>query len=520
MRKLPLMLIAICALIAATLPLASPANAGAGSGLRVPRFVPTVCPTKPVPTTLPADARCGFLVVPENRARPAGRTIRLTVGIVPAASPHPAPDPIVYLAGGPGGFPLGEAQSLIAAGFNRDRELIIISQRGTIYGPPNPAPTCPEVDRAFIHTLGLPLDGSQAIRLNVAATRACYQRLLAADSDLGAYNTTENAADVADLRVALGIREWNVFGDSYGTNLAMTLMREHPQGIRSVTLDSVEPPEVVAANLFAPNAREGFDSLFRACMEQAQCWRRRPGIEQTFTNLVRRLEAHPVTTRVKPPTGGPPVKVVLDGGRLANWLIDESFNTADLRNVPAMIGELANGNPRPIATEVAAHVLGSGIGILGYGLALGVGCAEWIPYMKGSILSAGRRAFPDYPASVLTPALHVTYLPQECTVWKVPKAPAAQRAATPSPIPTLLLAGSFDAVTPTSWARIAARTLPNSTLLQFAGIGHFVTLASPCAQRVFASFLATPNAPNTACVAKLRPPMFKPAPPASTSAGG
>jgi pimeloyl-ACP methyl ester carboxylesterase len=512
MRKVLLTLIAVCAVGAAALPLASPANAGAGPGLPVPRFVPAACPTKPVPTALPASARCGFLVVPENRARPNGRTLRLTVGIVPAKSPHPAPDPIVYLAGGPGGFPLGEAGALIAAGFNRDRELIIISQRGTIYGPPNPAPTCPEVDRAFIHTLGLPLDGSRAIRLNVAATRACFRRMVARGVDLGAYNTTENAADVADLRVALGIREWNVFGDSYGTNLAMTLMREHPQGIRSVTIDSVEPPEVVAANLFAPNAREGFDRLFRACMKQPQCWRRRPGIAQTFTNLVRRLEARPVTTRVKPPTSGSPVKVVLDGGRLANWLIDESFNTPDFRNVPAMIAELANGNPRPIATEVAAQVLGSGTGILGYGLALGVGCAEWIPYMKGSILSVGRRAFPDYPASVLRPALHITYLPQGCTVWKVPKAPAAQRAATPSTIPTLLLAGSFDAVTPTSWARIAARTLPNSTLLQFAGIGHFVTLASPCAQRVFASFLATPSAPHTACVAKVRPPKFKPAP--------
>jgi pimeloyl-ACP methyl ester carboxylesterase len=96
--------------------------------------------------------------------------------------------------------------------------------------------------------------------------------------------------------------------------------------------------------------------------------------------------------------------------------------------------------------------------------------------------------------------------------WKVPKAPAQQREATPSTIPTLLLAGSFDSVTPTSWARIAARTLPNSTLLQFPGIGHFVTLASRCAQRVFASFLTTPSAPHTACVAKLRPPRFKPAP--------
>jgi hypothetical protein len=180
MRKLPLILIAICTVAATALPLASPASAGARPALPVPRFVPTACPTEPVPTTLPADARCGFLVVPENRAEPDGRTIDLTVGIVPAASAHPAPDPVVYLAGGPGGFPLSEAKYLIAAGFNQDRELILLSQRGTIYGPPNPAQVCPEADKAFIATLGPPLDGSAAIALNVAATRACYQRLVAA----------------------------------------------------------------------------------------------------------------------------------------------------------------------------------------------------------------------------------------------------------------------------------------------------------------------------------------------------
>ena len=121
-------------------------------------------------------------------------------------------------------------------------------------------------------------------RLTVAAAQACNRRLVATGIDLGAYNTTENAADFADLRVALGIPEWNVFGDSYGTNLAMTLMRQHPQGIRSVAIDSVEPPEVVTAGSFAPNAREGFDRLFRACMAQPQCWPRQPGIAQTFTS--------------------------------------------------------------------------------------------------------------------------------------------------------------------------------------------------------------------------------------------
>jgi pimeloyl-ACP methyl ester carboxylesterase len=507
---------ALAMVAAAAVALLSNLTVGAASGaaapLPTPSFKPTGCPTEPVATTLPADAHCGFLIVPENRARPNGRTIRLTVGIVPSKSSTPAPDPVVYLAGGPGGFPLGEAETLINLGFNSDRDLIIISQRGTLYAPPDPAPTCPEMDEAAQTALGLPLDGPEATRLNVDAARACHQRLAAAGVDLGAYNTTENAADVADLRVALGIPEWNVFGTSYGSNLAMTLMRQHPQGIRSVTLDSVEPPEVVTVGSFAPNAREGFDRLFRACEAQPQCWPRHPGIEQTFTQLVRRLERQPVAAWVDPPAGGPQVRVVLDGGRLANWLIDESFHTADYPNIPAWIADLADGNPGPIATRVAAQLIGSGIGALGYGLGVGVSCAEWVPYQQGSVLSEGRRAFPSYPASVLTPALHVTYTPDFCTVWPVPKAPAEQRAATPSTIPTLLFNGSFDSVTATSWEQIAARTLPNSTVLEFAGIGHFVVGASPCAQQVFASFLATPVSPNTACVAAVTPPMFTPAP--------
>jgi hypothetical protein len=117
-----------------TIPAAG-AAASAASALQAPRFERTACPTEPFPTSLPADARCGFLIVPENRASANGRTIRLTVGIVPAASPTPAPDPVVYLAGGPGGYPLGEAQPLIDTGFNRDRDLILMSQRGTLYAP-------------------------------------------------------------------------------------------------------------------------------------------------------------------------------------------------------------------------------------------------------------------------------------------------------------------------------------------------------------------------------------------------
>lgn len=94
-------------------------------------------------------------------------------------------------------------------------------------------------------SLGLTLDAPSTRRLHAESVRACYLRWAATGRDLTAYNTTENAADFADLRTALGITEWNVFGASYGSNLGLTLMREHPEGIRSVILVSVQPPSVV-----------------------------------------------------------------------------------------------------------------------------------------------------------------------------------------------------------------------------------------------------------------------------------
>jgi pimeloyl-ACP methyl ester carboxylesterase len=130
--------------------------------------------------------------------------------VVPAVSCTPARDPVVYLAGGPGGSALGAAQILVDAGFNRDRELVLMDQRGTLLT--TPSVQCPEIERFTVRSLGLVYDAASTGRLHVAATRACYRRLTARGIDLGAYNTTESADDLADLRTALGIHEWNLFG--------------------------------------------------------------------------------------------------------------------------------------------------------------------------------------------------------------------------------------------------------------------------------------------------------------------
>ncbi|MFJ9536565.1 alpha/beta fold hydrolase [Streptomyces sp. NPDC101225] len=473
------------------------------------RFVPGPCPRTADPIPALETARCGTLTVRENRSRPRGRKITLGVAIVPAATGRPAPDPIVWLAGGPGDDAVSEIQLALDGGLNRDRDLIFMSQRGTYSA--DPSLTCPNIDTFNARALGLVLGAPSTGRLHVAATRACRDRSASTGADLGAYNTTESAADYADLRKALGIKQWNVFGISYGTDLALTYLRLHPQGIRSVGIDGVLPPSLAGGAVTWRAAREGFDGLFKACAEQPACNGRYPHLKATFERLVRELEARPVATTVTVPGHPQPVKVVLDGGTLVNWLTSATHLAA---GVPRSIDELAHGNPQRIAQQLAGGRLSpQAVGRVAHGLAFGVFCSEWTPFeSEADVIRAGRRAFPSFPRSVLANAPQLAWLHADCRAWNIPAAPRSVRAVTRSDIPTLVMSAGFDAQTAPSNGAYAARTLSRSTTVTVPYVAHVAFADSPCAQAITTSFFDTPAAPNTRCLARLRPPRFEIAP--------
>jgi hypothetical protein len=175
---------------------------------QVPRFEPAPCPKLPGADEL-AKASCGYLVVLENRSRPTGRTIRLMVAKYPARSPEKRADPVVYLAGGPGDIAPLEVNGLIAGDFIRDRDIVVVSQRGTMFS--EPALTCAPTDDFARELLSLRFYSAATERAHLAATEACHRELAATGADLSAYNSTESAADVADLRNVLGIAAWNAF---------------------------------------------------------------------------------------------------------------------------------------------------------------------------------------------------------------------------------------------------------------------------------------------------------------------
>jgi pimeloyl-ACP methyl ester carboxylesterase len=238
-----------------------------------------------------------------------------------------------------------DVNGLIAAGFIRDRDILVVSQRGTMFS--EPALTCATIDQFNRELLGLRFYSVATKRAHLAATEACHRELAATGADLSAYNSTENAADFADLRKVLGITTWNVYGTSYGSYLAQTLMRGHPEGIRSVVLDSVLPTTyTIPGNWWITHA--GFDNLFQACAAETACNAAHPHLEKTFTGLVNKLEAEPLTTTVADPATGKHLKIVLDGGALVDWLRNQNYAVPLLRAAPDLIGGLAAGRPEAI----------------------------------------------------------------------------------------------------------------------------------------------------------------------------
>ncbi len=90
-----------------------------------------------------------------------------------------------------------------------------------------------------------------------------------------------------------------------------------------------------------------------------------------------------------------------------------------------------------------------------------------------------------------------------CEMGDVGAAPAIETEPVRSDIPTLLIAGDYDPITPPAWAQSAARYLPNSFYFEFPGVGHGV-LDTECGQAVSAEFLNNPRGkPNPRCLARL-----------------
>src|SRR3954469_10897107 len=311
----------------------------------------------PCNAEVPQDARieCGTLTVPENRSQPDGRKVVLPVAIVRTADPNPAPDPVVYFSGGPGFAGLPTAEAFLKQGYAGNRDAILFDQRGT--GLAEPSLACTNLYEANSAIYGDAQTYESADKLYSDAVFACRDRLLADGIDLTQYNTPAVADDVADLRTAMGVKEWNLFGVSYGTTVALATMRAHPEGIRSVVTDSVFPTDIGVTATEQVDAFERVQRVFfDGCAGDAACHAKFPNLEADFRDAIAALTANPYVTTYENTTLHRTDKFVVDGPTAITGFFNALYDVALIPLLPSVIEQVKAGTACPFLDALVAQL--------------------------------------------------------------------------------------------------------------------------------------------------------------------
>ncbi len=441
------------------------------------------------------DVDCGYLTVPEDRTNDSGATIQLAFAILYAHADTVKPDPMIYLAGGPGGNAVGDLSSWVDTPYLQDRNLILLDQRGTGYSLPSL--NCPEKE-----------DNADD------ATQACHDRLVSEGIDLQAYNSAENAADVADLRSALGYDEWNLYGVSYGTRLALTIMRDHPEGIRSVVIDSVYPPEVSSWEEYGQNTADEFAKFFQGCASDAGCNGAYPDLEQSFYSTVEQLNNQPASYTGTDADGNS-VDREMSGDEYIDRIFQLLYSSESIPSIPKVMTEVADGNYTALDDLESGAPSDAGFRQSptdadvsdSEGMNLSVDCQEEVDFMDEAKAIANVPAEPAPLHDNSVSAIQSTF--SDCQIWGVKTADPIETQPVTSDIPTLVVAGEYDPITPAKWAESAASHLPNSFYFLFPGGGHGVIDLNECTQGIMQEFLDDPTQePDGSCVAQIGEPQW------------
>lgn len=314
------------------------------------------CPTPVAPEEVEGKTTlCGVLTVPEDYSKPNGRQIEITYSIFKSLSLSPQPDPLLVLHGGPGGSDIANIAGYTPyyAQQRQLRDVILFDQRGSRYsgdGACSPAlialsslTSDPKGEWAaklnnYTKNFASTLKGDVAESADAfAAFKICADILTAHGFDLGQYNTSNNARDVTNLATALGYDKVNLYGISYGTYLAMRVMRDYPQRVRSVVLDSTIPPHVKKYDVVPLDLEVVLLNLIEDCQKDAACNAAYPNLKARAIALVKALDTKPI------PLSGS--EKPLTAGDFANLVesINGDLNGRKAAYLPLIIAELEKG---------------------------------------------------------------------------------------------------------------------------------------------------------------------------------
>lgn len=457
------------------------------------------------------EFECGTIIVPETRD-PAfaddTNTTTLTYAVMKSESSNPAADPLVYLEGGPGGDTITTIDFFLAdymSSFLAERDVIFYSHRGSAGATPHlDCATLTEVSYRYLDEPPEAIDEYDAAFRE--AMLGCRDELLAEGANLASYNSAESAADVKDLLLALGYQQANFYGASYGTRLAQTIMRDHPEIVRSAVIDAVVP----LAKTFEPSVltsmHRAFEHLFNECATNASCNATYPDLRDVFYTTVDTLNETPVLIESAfDRYTGVERDVMITGDSLISGLFGSLYSDFQLPDLPGAIYAARDGDFTMFLDETFFDIFSSEL-LFSEIQHLTTVCYEDVAFDTEADFEA--------VTGTVEPRL-VTYYTTGDSYYSLCDdmidrvADPFENEAVASDIPTLLLSGSFDPITPPEYADAVAVNLSNSTHLTFPMLSHGSFGDNPCPESIVLAFVANPDAPvDSACAADMQPLAF------------
>ncbi len=446
-------------------------------------------------------ARCGYVTLPQDYDDPGNSNVQIYFTLIQSRGASPQPDPLVYLVGGPG----SSGSQLLQTSFNKylrafasDRDIIVIDQRGT--GLSNPPLYCREVLFRLDEILQSHYADYAELVLEILTD--CHQRLSDKGVRFDTFHSGNIARDIVNVMLSLGYQRWNLVGVSYGSRLALAMMRDHPQYLRSVILDSVYPPQ---ADIYLDayyNGEQALAALFAACEVSADCRDRYPELETVFYQVYRQLNQSPLVASYQP-RGYHELSIEISGYRMYDWVFSWLYEVDSIRLIPQLVYDLQQGHTQdPLRIGV---IYEAAMTSLSLGMHYTVQCQEEYGSAPDRDYAGMLQAHPHLRGFLRYPVEGAATLSRLCDMWQAKARPALANAPVESDIPALLLSGAFDPITPAAYAEQAQETLSAAFSFFLPHVGHGVLRSERCAVRMAKAFIAAPHTePDSSCIAATR----------------
>jgi len=417
---------------------------------------------------------CGDVTVPLFHDLPEGETITIPIAIWPDYENPPIQTPLFITHGGPG----GSALDMYPRWFypNRiggERDLVFIDQRGTRFAAPNLM--CPEVTESSS-------DGLEDYQDYLSYCRA---RLAGKGINLNAFNSPEIARDIEVVRRVLDYSQINFYGVSYGSHIGQYLAAFYPESIRSLILDGVAPIPLDYLNRSVSTHDRILNQHISNCEQDPICAEQYPDLLARLEQTVARLDKDPVSLRFHVPNSLYSFTDNVDGEIFYNYILTSSYLDHTYASLPYIIQQSEKDHYDSLVAFFEAYMMKD---LTATGLYYAVICAEHsliTPVNTNeNILSPSMLSWEEQDQEEYQ---------ERCSHWKLDRPDEMLTVMPKSNVPTLLLSGLFDPVTPPGYGEIALESFQLGQHLVDPVGAHGVAFNDKCTKNILEEFLDNPE---------------------------